>query len=302
MNQRLLTIAAIALIAATGASYVVYRTVVMKLTATSAATNSRVVVAARTLEVGTLIHEGDLKLSDWTGDIPRGAVSRKEGVVGRGVVSTVYEGEPVMESRLAPAGAGGGMAATIPPGMRACAVKVNDVVGVGGFVVPGMRVDVLVTGNLPGAPSTQGPKAKTVLQNVEVLSAGQNIQRDAEGRPIQVQVVNLLVSPEQAEILSLASNETRIQLVLRNPLDTNVSNTRGSSMSNLLGSEAAPPAPPKPVVRRVEVVQAKPLAPAPRVETPELVVEVYNGSSRTVKKFDEHGDETVDVSVGGRSR
>jgi pilus assembly protein CpaB len=299
MNRRMLTIAVVALIAATAASFVVYRTVVMRLTANASSTTSRVVVAARDLEVGTLIHDSDLKLADWAGEIPKGAISRKEALNGRGVVSTIYAGEPVMESRLAAEGAGGGLAATIPPGMRACAVKVNDVVGVGGFVVPGMRVDVLVTGNLPGAQSNQGPKAKTVLQNVEVLSAGQNIQKDAEGRPVQVPVVNLLVTPDQAEILSLASNETRIQLVARNPLDTNTAKTSGSSMSNLLGgAEAAPPPPAKPaVVRHVEAVQVKPAPDATRMDTPAVVVEVYNGSARSVKKFDEHEGEATEATV-----
>ena len=149
-------------------------------------------------------------------------------------MSPIYEGEPVLGNRLAAAGAGGGFSVTIPNGMRACAVKVNDVVGVAGFVVPGMRVDVLISGSSPNAPGS-GPRVKTLLQNVAVLSAGQNYQKDAEGKPVEVQVVNLLVTPEQAEVLSLASNETRIQLVLRNPLDHETAKTSGSAMSDLFG-------------------------------------------------------------------
>ena len=150
----------------------------------------------------------------------------------------IYEGELVTENRLAPIGSGGGLAATIPPGMRACAVKVNEVVGVAGFVVPGMRVDVLITGLPPGGNALDGPKVRTLLQNIQVLSAGVNFQKDREGKPEQAQVVNLLVTPAQAEILSLASNETHIQLVLRNPMDTQVSGLPGMIMSDLFGRRA----------------------------------------------------------------
>src|SRR5260370_12022264 len=150
-----------------------------------------------------------------------------------------------MENRLAPAGTGGGLAATIPSGMRACAVRGNEVVGVAGFVIPGMGVDVLISGIPPGGNSTaSGSKVKTLLQNIQVLSAGANIQKDNEGKPVQVPVVNLLVTPEQAEILSLASNETHIQLVLRNPMDTQVAKPPGTMMSNRFADANAPDAPP----------------------------------------------------------
>ena len=110
-------------------------------------------VAARDLEIGTLIKDSDLATSEWVGTLPKGAVVSKENAIGRGVTSHVYQSEPILDSRLAAAGSGGGLAATIRPGMRACAVKVNEVVGVAGFVVPGMRVDVLVSGNGPGVSS-----------------------------------------------------------------------------------------------------------------------------------------------------
>src|SRR6202030_1199301 len=156
--------------------------------------------------------------------------SKLEDLKGRGVITPIYAKEPLIDSRLAPKGAGGGLASMIPAGMRAVAVRVNEVVGVAGFVVPGMRVDIWIAGNPPGAQSNAGMVARTLLQNIEVLSAGQNFQKDAEGKPVQVQVVNLLVTPEQAEILSLASNETRIQLVLRNPLDTQTAKTTGVAL------------------------------------------------------------------------
>ena len=167
----------------------------------------------------------------------------------RGVASPIYEGEPITENRLAQQGSGGGLAGTIPPGMRACAVKVNEVVGVAGFVVSGMRVDVLITGQPPGGNPLDGSRVRTLLQNIQVLSAGTNFQRDQAGKPEQAQVVNLLVTPTQAELLSLASNETRIQLVLRNPMDTQILRTPGTMVADLFGSspsgDSAPPRSPQ---------------------------------------------------------
>ena len=176
----------------------------------------------------------------------------------------LYRGEPIIESRLAAVGAGGGLAATIPSGMRACAVRVNEVVGVAGFVVPGMRVDVIISGTELGAAASQGPKVKTLLQNIQVLSAGTNIQKDNEGKPVQVPVVNLLVTPEQAEVLSLASNETRIQLVLRNPLDNETAKTPGVVMSSLF-SGAAPPKVVTASVSGSRLPPPQPLVPPPPV-------------------------------------
>ncbi len=162
--------------------------------------------------------------------------------------------------------------------MRACAVRVDDVVGVAGFVLPGMRVDVLVSGNQPGVGASDGPRVKTLLQNVQVLSAGSNIQKDNEGKPIQVQVVNLLVTPEQAELLSLASNQTKIQLVLRNPLDTETPKTPSVAMANVFSDGNAPP----------KLQHAGFKKPVPVVETPApriYLVEVFNGGKHSQEKF-----------------
>jgi pilus assembly protein CpaB len=155
--------------------------------------------------------------------------------------------------------------------MRACAVKVDEVVGVAGFVTPGMRVDVLITGTPTGASNADGPKVKTLLQNIEVLSAGTDIQKDNEGKPQQVQVVNLLVTPEQAELLSLASNQTRIQLVLRNPLDTQEAHPPGVAMAGLFTDTNPAPKKSGGVSRKA----------ASNV----YVVEVLNGSKRSEQKF-----------------
>jgi pilus assembly protein CpaB len=212
--------------------------------------------------------------------------------VGRGVIAPVFAKEPVIESRLAPKGAGGGLAAMIPPGMRAVAVRVNEVVGVAGFVVPGMRIDVLISGSKPGGDSGVGTITRTLLQNLEVLSAGQDFKKDAEGKPIQVQVVNLLVTPEQAEQLSLASTQTSIQLVLRNPLDHEMAKTPGTAVGLLfsggkLKPEDAPA--PKPRARQAAPLAARVLAPpmaaAPRKDPP-FVMEVISGNKKTEAKFD----------------
>jgi pilus assembly protein CpaB len=284
MNRRFLTILLSAFLVAAGASYLVYRVAGNRLRAGAHTPTSGIVVAARNLEIGTLIRESDLKTGQWVGALPTGTIAKTEALVGRGVVSTLYEGEPIMESRLAPPGSGGGLAATIRQGMRACAVRVNEVVGVAGFVAPGMRVDVLIAGIVPGVPTTEGPKVKTLLQNIEVLSAGTNIQKDNEGKPAQVQVVNLLVTPEQAEVLSLASNETRIQLVLRNPLDTQIATPPGTVMAALFADHNAP----APMKARAAPLQRASVS-APRIEKPPApqiyLVEVLNGSKRTEEKF-----------------
>src|SRR4029077_17493732 len=127
------------------------------------------------------------------------------------VISNMLLEEPIMEGRLAPKGSGLGLAPTIPVGMRAVTVRVHDVAGVAGFVLPGMRVDVLVTGRPPNA---EGTITNTVLQNMLVLAAAQTIQADSRGQAIQAPTVTILATPDQAETLTLANSEGRIQLVL----------------------------------------------------------------------------------------
>ena len=224
MNRRLLTILLISLAISGGCAYLVYRIVGARMNASKPVLTTRVVAAATDIKLGTVLSATDLTTADIQGTVPKGVFLKPEQVIGRGVISDLYQGEPILDSRLAPAGSGGGLASTIPNGMRALAVKVDQVVGVAGFVTPGMRVDILASGNPPGATNpAEGTITKTILQNIQVLSAGTDIQKDAEGKPQQVQVVNLLVTPEQAQTLSLATSELRIQLVLRNPLDTKVS-------------------------------------------------------------------------------
>ncbi|MCL6547147.1 MAG: Flp pilus assembly protein CpaB, partial [Bryobacteraceae bacterium] len=141
MNKLVMTILGIAFVLASLASFAVYKAV--RPGGSGAERGGQtVLVAARTLEAGTVIKENDIRTAQWPGNLPKGAITKREDALGRGVVTTILEGELVVELRLARAGAGGGLAALIPNGKRACAVKVNEVVGLAGFVVPGMRVDV----------------------------------------------------------------------------------------------------------------------------------------------------------------
>jgi pilus assembly protein CpaB len=275
MNRRLLTILLVALIIAFIFTFIVYRVMQKQATSQRAPATTRVVAAKTDIKLGAILSLDNLTTVEIAGTAPKGAIlARDEStVVNRGVISDLYEGEPVIESRLAPVGSGGGLAATIPQGMRACAVKVDDVTNVSGFVTPGLRVDVIISGTPPGAQSpAQGEVSKTLLQNIQVLSAGTDIQKDAEGKAKQVQVVNLLVSPEQAEALSLASNFS-IRLVLRNPLDTKVDQVASTDTNSLFGGAVA--APPK----------AKSVSPK-KVSAPEpFSIEVLNGNKSTQEKF-----------------
>jgi pilus assembly protein CpaB len=278
MNRRLLTILLSAFVIAAVCAFLVYRVVGSSLaSATHPSATTKVVAAATDIKLGTLLTAANLTTLEIAGPLPKGAILKPEQAVNRGVIAEMYQGEPVMEARLAPVGSGGGLAATIPDGMRACAVKVDDVVGVAGFVTPGMRVDVLISGNSPSeanAATTTGQKVKTLLQNIQVLSAGTDIQKDTEGKAKPVQVVNLLVTPDQAEILSLASSQTHIQLVLRNPLDTQIAKTDGTVVSNLFADKNSP----QPKARVASAPQVKKAPPV-------FTIEVINGSTKSDQKF-----------------
>ena len=292
MNKRFIGVLTFAFLVAAGASLVLYRVLINRPQTTKAApTMVNVALATRNLEVGTVLKEDDVKLSEWPGTVPVGATAEVKDVLGRGVTTAIYAKEPIIESRLAPKGAGGGLAAMIPSGMRAVAVRVNEVVGVAGFVVPGMHVDILISGNTPGGDGNLGTLTKTLLQNIEVLSAGQDFKKDNEGKPIMVQVVNLLVTPEQAEQLSLASSQTSIQLILRNPLDHEISKTSGTALRHLftggrpsLTAERPADAPPRPRAVQRPAPQREMAPPPPPKDVP-FTMEIISGSAKTEKKF-----------------
>lgn len=258
MNRRLLSIFVIAFGVALIFTWVVYRKVNNQPAVAKQGPTGTVFAAAKDIPLGAVIQPADLKqISVDAGDIPKGAITKQENAVGRGTLSEIYQGEMITDNRLSGAGVGGGLAPTIPKGMRACAVRVDEVVGVAGFVIPGTRVDVLGSGTPPNS-SNQNQVTQILLQNIQVLSAGTDIQKDATGKPQQVQVVTLLVTPEQAQMLSLASNTLKIQLALRNPLDTEIAKVPPTQESSIFTNGAPPPPAPKGPRRTAGPAQPKP--------------------------------------------
>jgi len=279
MNRRLTLILLAALGIAGVCAFAVAHLIQSRMSARPPATTA--VVAAKTdIQLGSILKPEDLTTIGISGVPPVGSILDKDKsrAIGRGVISPLYKDEPIMESRLAAVGSGGGLAPAIPLGMRACAVRVDEVVGVSGFATPGMRVDVVVSGVPPGTTDpNQGPLARTVLQNIQVLSAGTEFQsgKDQEGKPKQVQVVNLLVTPQDAQTLELASSQT-IRLVLRNPLDTKTDPVQGTATANLFaGPNAAVEKPKKVVVAKA----------APKAAPQPYSIEVINGSKTSQEKF-----------------
>lgn len=299
MNKRFAGVLTFAFVVAAAGGLLTYRSLMNRPQPVKAtAPTVQIVVAAKDLEVGSVIKEGDIQMGDWSGPVPAGASYKLEDLKGRGVTTAIYAKEPIIESRLAARGAGGGLATLIPHGMRAFAVPVNEIVGVAGFVTAGSHVDLLIQGSGPGSNGALGTLSKTLIQNLEVLSAGQDFRKDPEGKPVPVPVVNVLVTPEQAEVLSLASSQTTIRMTLRNPLDHDIAKTPGSamkyvwgSMANLKGATASEEAPPVPTPRmrpaamaverpREVAVQAPPKKEAP------FVMEILSGGARSETKFE----------------
>jgi pilus assembly protein CpaB len=266
-----MTIFLVAAVIAGACCWLVYRLVSKGMTASKPMTETRVIAAARDIPLGAVLTTTDLTTMTLGGAPPKGAILKQEDAIGRGVITQISQGEPILDSQLAGLGSGGGLAPTIPEGMRACAVRVDEVVGVAGFVIPGMRVDVLASGNPPGSGG-DGVVTETILQDIQVLSAGTDIQRSPDGKPEQVQVVNLLVTPEQAQLLSLAANSLKIQLVLRNPLDTQTTKVPETAMSNLFG--VPPQAPHQKAARGPSKPAAKPYS-----------MVIINGTHTTDEKF-----------------
>jgi pilus assembly protein CpaB len=240
-NTRTPLVLAVAVVMAALASYGVYLAVSRMPVREVEVARAQAVVAARPLTLGTMLTKDDVKLVPWpaANQIP-GGFAEIESVVNRGLIVAVAENEPLTERKLAAVGAGAGLPPTITEGMRAVSVRVNEIVGVAGFVVPGTRVDVLVSIEMKdGEPIT-----KSVLSNVQVLTAGTRYDQDrakSEGKPIPTGVVTLLLTPDDAEKLVIATGEGRIMLTLRNPLDTAPTNTAGARRSQLLGEVSPPP-------------------------------------------------------------
>jgi len=235
-----------------------------------------IVAAARDLDVGAALAPEDLKMISWTsGQVPKGAFSKVADATGRAVLYPMFENEAILDAKLAPTGSGAGLPAVIPQGMRAVSIRVDDVVAVAGFVGPGTRVDVLLTG-----VSRNESLTKTILENVQVLAAGQKIQPDSQGKAEKVNVVTLLCTSQDAAKVTLAANDGHIQLILRNPMDTQKTDHGASVARGALYGEVLVPT--ARVVRVTVRVAALPppgapgapvaIAPPPPVAPPTVIV------------------------------
>src|SRR3984957_123505 len=283
MNRtRLLMIGALALALGAFVSLLVYKNLQGRGPVIEAGAD--VVVAADDIQVGARVEEHDIRIARFpAGGLPGGAYIKKSQVLGRGVIIPISKGEFILPTKLAPENAGSGLPSLIPPGMRAVSVRVNDVVSVAGFVGPGTRVDVLLTGTPNGSTESQ---TTTVLQNVAVIAAGHTLERNAAGEAQHTPVITLLASPEDAERLTLASTEGKIQLALRNPLDTHQEGVEAANAKGLYKGDT-PSTPPRVAVRPVKH-KAGPPPPSPSV----LSVEVYQGDKKPdVVKFPEESSE-----------
>jgi pilus assembly protein CpaB len=255
-------------------AFATYRYVQKVPATTATAVQTRpVVVAVANLDLGASLRREDVRTIDWPAEsVPAGAFDNVQDVVGRGLIQPVVQNEAILPNKLASKEAGTGLPPVIRPGYRALSVRVNDVIGVAGYVLPGTHVDVVTT-----ISPTQQPTdvtSKVVLTNVEVLASGTKIERDTEqGKPIAVSVVTLLVNPAEVERLTLASTEGKIQLALRNPLDGQTPNTTGIRPAGLLGY--VPAARP---VARVAAIAPRESSPAP---APAPMVEIIRGDKRT---------------------
>lgn len=229
-----------------------------------------VVVATTEIQVGAKIAPEQLALAPIpNGSTPQGAYTKLEEVSGRVALVPIGIREPITDLKLAPEGEGAGLGVLIPEGYRAMTVKVDDVVGVSGFVQPGSFVDIVAVIN--PIQGSQGPISKIVLQNIKVLASGPKIDSPQNQRePSHVGAVTVLVTPEQAEKLVLATNEGRLQLVMRNYTDQEDTRTAGANKSTLLNGEPANITPP---ANSEKTVEAKPVTPKPRIKRTNLVAE-----------------------------
>jgi pilus assembly protein CpaB len=275
-QNRALLVVGIAILFASLASFGVYRAIRQIPVREVPVATTFAVVARDRLEAGTLLAAQQLQVVPWPEANPlKGGFMKVDDIVGRGLVSSVVPNEPITESKLAPKGSGGGLPPMIPNGMRAIAVKVNDVIAVAGFTVPGTRVDVVVT--VRGG-SSQESMSRVVVSNVQVLAAGTKFDQDKskDGQAMPTTVVTLLVTPSDAERIALAQTDGQVMLVLRNPMDVDPAQTNGVRMSGLVSAPNA--APVKQVIQgRTRMVPAAPPPPPPAPYT----VEAIRGAKRS---------------------
>jgi pilus assembly protein CpaB len=258
-----------AVIVSLALTFLLYARVKRQFAARSATV--RILALAKSADPGTTLSADYVTTIDWPGNLPlEGSITRTEDAVGRIVLYPIAAGEPLRQQVLAAPGAGFGLTAKIPDGMRAVAVETNDVNNVSGFLFPGCHVDVLVTFK---PDSGRDSMTATVLQNIQVLSTGEKLQPDPSGKPQKVREVTMLLAPDDAEKLVLSSNQGTVQFVLRNGSDQE-QETRSPVQLKQLQSGGSPPAPV--VVKRV----AAPGKPSAGFE-----VETYDGTKKGTVKF-----------------
>ena len=281
-NTRTLIVLAVAVVVAAVATMGVYRALQRMPVREVEVAHTFVLVAAKPLPMGARLSAGDVKVVPWPSRTPlAGTHAKPEDVVNRGVIASMLENEPVTESKLAPLEAGAGLPPTIPPGMRAISVRVNEVVGVAGFVVPGTHVDVFVT-----LKRQTDSETRIVVSNVQVLTAGTRYDQEKgkSGEAMPSSVVTLLLTPEDAERTVLASSEGQVMLALRNPLDAAATGTTGTRTGSLFGEPAHVAAPAAPARQKAVVVAAPPpVAPPPPAPPPPYVVEAIRAAKRSAE-------------------
>jgi pilus assembly protein CpaB len=280
MNRvRVFTVFFIALLAGGGLAYGTYDYLQNVPVKTVSVPTKRVVVANAALSLGSELRRDDITTVDWpASSVPEGAFEDPASLVGRGLIDSVVRHEPILPGKLASKEAGSGLPPIIPAGKRAMSVRVNEVIGVAGYVLPGTHVDVVVTASPTNRP--EDTTSKVVLSNVEVLAAGTRLEQDSkDSKPVQVTVVTLLVTPEEAERLTLGSTEGKIQLALRNPLDLESPVTAGVRPAMMLGNVQQRPV--GTVVPRRTAAAPSPSQPsAPAVHAPAPTVEIIRGDKR----------------------
>jgi pilus assembly protein CpaB len=300
-ERRYTVVFGVAVLVAAAATFGVWR-VLQSAEARNRVATVNVVIAARDIPEGNEITRDMIATSAWPAQAaPAGAFQRPDSVAGRVTRVPVFKGEPIVPGRLAPLGTGPGLEVKISPGKRAMAVRINDVAGISGLIQPNSRVDVLVTMRSPDGGGRTNQVAKLFMENMRVLSVGTNVQRGADGVPVDGKTATLEVTPDEAERLAVAMGQGTIQLVLRGYGDPDSINTGGASSSDVLAAlRDAPVAVQQPVVR--QPVRRPAPRPTTRVDTPAVqtpppqpvapprpdtsVVTIYRGNERTQQKFE----------------
>jgi pilus assembly protein CpaB len=245
-----------------------------------AVSSNKVVVAAVDVELGTRLNSQMLTTTDWpSGSMPAGAFVDLKLLEGRTVKTSIARGEPLLERKLAPVGTQGGLSAVIAEGKRAMTVRVNDVVGVAGFALPGTYVDVMVNAQQDGGANEGKIISKTVLEKVLVLAVAQEASRD-DTKPKVVSAVTLELSPSDSEKLDLARSVGTLSLVLRNQIDKETVATRGVTKAELFGAPA-----PAPVVQKIAAAQRPVVRARPAVMSRSQCVEVVQDGVRMLSCF-----------------